>query len=157
MLRKRRINKSQSIAIKCLVDNQSLLKVVEKVSGIEFFKLNQNDELIKLFGKLGIRSVSKISGDDCIDVVVSVDRNTFNNLLGVLIKCDAEVVVIYFPNDAIHFDKFLHNKRTCNNPQKEVVENGLCALICTWVTNEDKLYFEFDSSKYNNESISQII
>lgn len=161
MLRKRKNNKIQLVTIDCFVNDRVLQKIVEKGLEpkffVEFSKLDKNDKLIKEFEELNLHSVSKISDDNYIDIVIISEKQLFNRLLKMLIECNAEVVVLYFPINSTHFDKFLYNKIGCNNPQKAVVENGLCELVCTWVTNEDKLHFCFDSLKYTSEMITQMI
>jgi len=156
----RKNNKPQSFAAECFVDEKVLLKVVGRVLESEMFlelsKLNRKDELAVYLNDVKIQLTSRISGDDCIDIVAAIDKNIFNNMLEMLVKCDAEVVVFYFSNYAIHFDQFLLNRTACFNPQKRAIENG-CLLVCTWVTNEDKLHFYYDSSKYSSELISRML
>jgi len=55
------------------------------------------------------------------------------------------------------FEQSLYNINVRNSPQKVVVVNGLCELACTWVTNEDRLHYVFDFSKYEDEFIKKIL
>ena len=83
-----------------------------------------------------------------LDIVIVANNDFFNISVNLLFKSLCETIVIYFPSENITFQQFLYNcEPYSNNPQKSAIIKGLCYMICTWVTNENRLYFHFDNFK----------
>lgn len=154
---KRKINKHKSYVFDCFVDSQLLIKVVELFSECEFFiginKLERRSNFLVFLEGLDCRLEVTSYGDDFVDVIFASNKDFFIRLSDELIECIAEVVVFCFPVASITFEKFLNENLVCFNPQKKTIQSGLCDITCTWVTNEDRLHFIYNTLKYNSDTI----
>ena len=57
------------------------------------------------------------------NIIAVIDVTIFDNIVEILVECDAEVVVIYFPNGNVRFEQFIYNVSNVMSPQKKAVEN----------------------------------
>lgn len=112
-----------------------IIKLAPSFFFLEICDICKNDELTKII-------------TNSTDIVIVANNDFFNISVNLLFKSLCETIVIYFPFENITFQQFLYNcEPYSNNPQKSAIIKGLCYMICTWVTNENRLYFHFDNFK----------
>ena len=115
---------------------------------LEICDICKNDELTKIITNSKQTYASLITKNENTDIVIVANNDFFNISVNLLFKSLCETIVIYFPFENITFQQFLYNcEPYSNNPQKSAIIKGLCYMICTWVTNENRLYFHFDNFK----------
>lgn len=156
MLFPQKVNGCKYYELKCDVDKDWLMDIAEKFADdffyLEIGTLDKKDKLIDYIAKSGIRSASSDGGSD-VDIILEVSKNDFREMVNLIIQCNAEVVTFFFPNKSVSFEQYLYNASFVFPPQRGAIIKKLCAVTCTWVTNNRELYFNYDPSKYDAESI----
>lgn len=156
MLFPHKANGCRFYELKCDVNKDRLMDVVDKFADgffyLEIGAMDKRDKLIDYIAKSGIRFASSDGGDD-IDVILEVRKNDFRKMVEFILRCNAEVITFFFPNKSVSFEQYLYNASFAFPPQKGAIIKKLCAVTCTWVTNNRELYFNYDPSKYDAESI----
>lgn len=125
-----------------------IIKLAPSFFFLEICDICKNDELTKIITNSKQTYASLITKNENTDIVIVANNDFFNISVNLLFKSLCETIVIYFPFENITFQQFLYNcEPYSNNPQKSAIIKGLCYMICTWVTNENRLYFHFDNFK----------
>ena len=160
MFRKDKTKNFQSFSLECNVNEIILNEMINIASDSTFFVeicgIDKRNKLVGFINNSNILNVFLINKDNETDILLALNRGSFCDIADLLINCAAEVLVLYIQYFPTSFEQFIFNKPISNNPQKEAIIKGLCSFICTWVTNENRLYFHFDSSIYKDEYIEEL-
>lgn len=155
-------NNLKMFSISCSVTKNQLINVVKEFTESEFFisieNIGSDDPLCMFFCGRSSEMVHIISIKELKNITVRADVSSFLSFVDLLLKCEAEVILLCFPNPDISFEKFVVNKR--NLEQTSIVSQGLCSIICTWVTNNYELFFHYDEDVLQSgikEKIKKIV
>ena len=133
------------VSIKLLTE---IIKLAPSFFFLEICDICKNDELTKIITASKQTYASLITKNENTDIVIATNNDFFNTSVNLMFESLSETIVIYFSFKNITFQQFLYNREPySNNPQKSAIMKGLCYMICTWVTNENRLYFHFDNFK----------
>lgn len=151
--------KVEQISVECDVSAKILTEIIKLAPSVFFLEIcdiDKNDKLVELIMNFHQPYATLITENQNTDIIVAANNDLLNNIADLLFKSLSETIVIYFPSDNVTFQQFLYNREPHSNiPQKYTIKKGLCNMICTWVTNENRLYFHFDNYK-GNEMFEQI-
>lgn len=147
--RKKEQNRKVKYAeVKCDVSG-SLLTAIAQLAPSFFFvqigRVQKRSALNKAIMESEQRYVTSLTSGEEYDIVLKTDMIFFEEILPLLFADETEIVeliVIYFPFHTITFEQFLYNM---NHSQRFEVMRGLCYLTCTWVTEDNKLFFHYDN------------
>ena len=147
--RKKKQNRKVKFAkVKCVV-SENLLTEIAKQAPSPFFvhiaRVCKKSALNEAIMGSEQRYVTSLTSGEEYDIVLETDIIFFEKILPLLFVGETEIVeliVIYFPLHTITFEQFLYNM---NHSQRFEVMRGLCYLTCTWVTEDNELFFHFDN------------
>lgn len=151
--------KTYTNRISCSVTKNQLINVVKEFTESEFFvsieNIESDDPLCLFFGGSSSKMVHITSIKELKNITVKADVSSFLSFVDLLLKCEAEVILFCFPNPGISFEKFVVNKH--NLEQTSIISQGLCSMICTWVTNNYELFFHYDEHVLQSNRVSRSI
>lgn len=143
--------------IKCDVRERLLKKIVsgfpDRHCIIEFIGLRNNDIILDCI-KSYIRQND--TGNGRLNIILRYDDVFEELFFKNIVMCDCEVIDFYFCDSAdISMDYFLHEPIS-NSPQSLAIYDKICAVVCTWVTEEKDLWFYYNRECYDKKSIQQL-
>jgi hypothetical protein len=115
---------------------------------ISISNLHNDIELVKFFKKNDILA-NNVRGQD---LYFQIHKKFFQIMSELFLSLDSEVICLFLKPekelDARIFNSF--------NMQKDAIILGFDSLVCTWVTEDDRLFFHYNKEKCGIEMIEKI-
>ena len=151
----------KSMVVDVDIKENTLMRIVQEFCFdqilIEASSLDINDDLVSVIKEKGMELFIVREHDFIVDAFFIMKKADFNEFTFYLNKCNSEVILIYVQNDSVDLIHIIEKDRSSFSHQKDMLKEGKCSLVFTWVTNENRIHVDYDSSKYDAIRITKTI